>query len=201
MSMPRFLLERFIAAALVGLVATAALGQVPRVSPAGSCGITSLGSAVGITATNCVFAQFTATLGTDGTLNVTAVSSGVINTGQPLTGTGVPAAAYVSGQISGTIGGVGVYRVANPPTTAITSESMTTAGIPVGANYALICAYTQSVNYKPDGTTPTATPGSGGTQIPATGSNCIGATTTFSKLQFIQQTASASLSVDFYVWQ
>lgn len=189
------------AAVAAALVAAPALGQVPRVSPAGSCGITSLGSAVGITTANCVFAQFTATLATDGTLNVTAVSSGVINTGQPLTGTSVPSNAYVSGQISGTTGGVGVYRAANPPTTAITSESMTTAGIPVGTNYALICAYTQSVNYRPDGSTPTATPGSGGTQIPATGNNCIGATTTFSKLRFIQQTTSASLSIDFYAWQ
>lgn len=190
-----------IAAVAAWFLVAPASAQIPRVAPAGSCGITSLASAVGITATNCVFAQFTATLSTAGILNVTAVSSGTITPGQLLTGTNVPATSSVSGQLSGPTGGVGTYQVANPPTTAIGSEAMTTAGIPLSANYALICAYTQSVNYKPDGTTPTATPGSGGTQIPATGSNCIGATTSFSKLKFIQQTASASLSIDFYVWQ
>lgn len=184
-----------LAAALAGPAST----QVPRISPAGSCAISTLTAAVGITTTNCVFASLTATLSTAGVLNVTAVASGTIIPGQPIVGTGVPANSYIEGQTSGTTGGVGIYRVANPPTTAVTSESMTTAGIPVRANYALICAYTQNVNYKPDGTAATATVGSGGQQIQA--GNCIGATTTFSKMSFFQQTATGSLAIDFYVWQ
>lgn len=187
-------------AACLALAAPAA-AQTVRLSPVGSCGIATLSSAVGITTSNCVFASFTATLSVTGLLNVTAVSSGYINQGQPVVGTGVPTtpASYILGQLSGATGGVGVYQVANPPTTAVISESMTTAGIPVNANYAVICAYTQAVNYRPDGSTPTATIGTGGTGLAA--GSCIAATTTFSKLSFIQQAASASLSVDFYVQQ
>lgn len=197
-------MRRIIPLAFLALLAPAS-AQVPRITPLGSCSIATLMSAVGITTTNCVFASFTATLSTAGVLNVTAVASGTLNPGQIVVGTGVPTgttaqtAAYIEGQLSGTTGGVGTYRVINPPTTAVTSESMTTAGIPVRANYALICANTQNVNYKPDGTAATATVGSGGQQI--TAGNCIGATTTFSKLSFFQQTATASLGIDFYSWQ
>lgn len=200
------MLRRIIPLLLLAALAGPASSQATRISPQGSCAIATLTSAVGITTANCVFASFTATLSTAGVLNVTAVASGTIIPGQVVVGTGVPTgtgnprtASYITGQQSGTTGGIGVYTVANPPTTAVTSESMTTAGIPVNANYALICAYTQNVNYKPDGTAATATVGSGGQQI--TAGNCIGATTTFSKLSFFQQSATASLAIDFYAWQ
>jgi hypothetical protein len=73
---------------------------------------------------------------------------------------------------------------------------MTTAGIPFNSNYALICASTQAVNYRDDLTAPTATAGSGGQPISA--GACIGYNGTMPNLQFIQQTATAVLSLSFY---
>lgn len=185
------------AAALV----TQVWGQVPRLSHLGFCNIATLSSAVGITSANCVFASFTAALGTNGILTVTAVASGVIIPGQPLVGSGVPANSLIQGYVPNSgpgIGGVGQYRVTIPPTTAVSSTSLTTGGVPPQSNYAVICAYTQNVNYMVDGT-PTATVGSGGQQI--TAGQCLPSTAASSKIKFFQQTATATLGLDFYNWQ
>jgi len=150
-------------AALLALY-IAAQGQALRQVPLGFCSISSMTSATNITATNCVFSSFTASIaGT--TLTVSATSSGSILGGQPLVGTGVTAGTVVTGQISGTAGGVGVYSVNISQTVA--SESMTTAGVPPSANYAVVTVVTQGVVYRDDDTAPTGTPGSGGIGVPA----------------------------------
>jgi hypothetical protein len=69
-------------------------------------------------------------------------------------------------------------------------------GIPANTTYAVICAYTQGVNYRDDGVAPTGTTGTGGQGIAA--GNCIPYNGTFSALRFIQQTGGAILGVSFY---
>lgn len=71
-------------------------------------------------------------------------------------------------------------------------------GIPLSATWALICAYTQNVNYRddPTGTAPTATAGTGGQQIAA--GQCISYNGNLRRFQVIQQTASAVVGVTFY---
>lgn len=44
-------------------------------------------------------------------LNVTAVSSGTVETGDAISGSGVPSGSVISSQVSGATGGVGVYRI------------------------------------------------------------------------------------------
>jgi len=61
------------------------------------------------------------------TLNVTAVGSGTLAIGDPITGTNMPATSIAS-QISGTAGGVGVYSLFVPGTQYVASEAITTAG-------------------------------------------------------------------------
>lgn len=60
-------------------------------------------------------------------LDVTAVASGTLAIGMPITGTNMPATSIAS-QISGTPGGVGVYSLFEPGTQYVASESITTAG-------------------------------------------------------------------------
>lgn len=79
---------------------------------------------------------------------------------------------------------------------AATSLTSCSGGIPVGTTYAVICAYTQGVVWRDDGTPPTATPGSGGQGIAA--GQCIPYNGTFTLIQFIQQTGGALLGVSFY---
>ncbi len=81
--------------------------------------------------------------------------------------------------------------------TTTTGPSTTVSGIPPGATYAVICAHTQAINYLDINVAPTATDGTGGQSIP------VGACLPYTggrmqDLQFIQQTASAILSVSFY---
>lgn len=204
MSMPRFLLERFIAGAIIAscwaLPVQAQSGL--RNTPAGFCAITSLGSATKITTTNCVFGSFTGVIaGT--TLTVSALTGSLVP-GQLLVGTGIPAGTWVQSQQTGTTGLAGNYTLSYPQgTTTLTvgSEAMTTAGVPVAAGYALICAYVQAVNYRDDPTPPTATPGTGGQGlVPASSTipTCIGYNGTFTNLQFFQQSGGAILGISFY---
>lgn len=60
-------------------------------------------------------------------LNVSAVASGTILPGMPITGTNMPATSIAS-QVSGATGGVGVYTLFAPATQYVASESFTTAG-------------------------------------------------------------------------
>jgi hypothetical protein len=102
-------------------------------------------------------------------------------------------------------GGAGTYRLAGTVPTTVGSESMTTAGVPPFATYAAIYAYSQSVNWRDDGTAPTATPGTGGNQLTAT-SSVPGAlpysagypAKGLTMIQFIQQTPTATVGIAFY---
>jgi hypothetical protein len=60
-------------------------------------------------------------------LKVSAVGSGTLLPGMPISGTNMPATS-ISAQISGTTGGAGVYNLFAPATQYVASESFTTAG-------------------------------------------------------------------------
>jgi hypothetical protein len=78
---------------------------------------------------------FTGSMTTTAILTVTAVASGRLVPGQSLQGAGVPANAYLQGQISGTTGGIGTYNINTPVNVA--SEPMTaTWGLSVGGQAA-----------------------------------------------------------------
>ncbi len=63
-------------------------------------------------------------------LNITAVSSGTLAVGDPVSGTGVPSGAMITSQISGTVGGVGLYNLSVPATAYAASTTITvTAGV------------------------------------------------------------------------
>ena len=61
-------------------------------------------------------------------LNVTAVSSGTLNIGDAVTGTGVPANAVIASQVSGATGGVGVYTISIAATAYAASTAVTVVG-------------------------------------------------------------------------
>jgi hypothetical protein len=61
-------------------------------------------------------------------LNITAVSSGALDIGEPVTGTGIPAGAVVTGLVSGVLGGVGVYTISIPATAYAASTTVTSVG-------------------------------------------------------------------------
>jgi hypothetical protein len=61
-------------------------------------------------------------------VNVTVVGSGVLAPGQPISGTNIPAAAAIASQVSGAVGGVGVYTLTVPTTQYVTSATLTTTG-------------------------------------------------------------------------
>jgi hypothetical protein len=182
-----------------------ALAQTPQQTALGFCNIGSVASNTAITSSNCVFGSFTGAI-TGNVLTTSAVSAYIL-VGQPIVGTNVPANTYVTAKRSG--GGLntaGTYTLNNSVSSPITAESMTTAGIPFFAKYALVCAQTQAVNWLASGQTPSSAVG-GGNLLPA--GSCMGfnattgASTTFpggdlSLLQFVQQAASAVVTVDFY---
>lgn len=63
-------------------------------------------------------------------LNVTAVSSGTLAIGDPVSGSGVPSNAVISSFIGGTYGGVGLYRLSKAATAYAASTTVTaTAGV------------------------------------------------------------------------
>lgn len=61
-------------------------------------------------------------------LNITAVSSGTLEVGESVTGTGVPAGAVIDSQLSGAVGGVGVYVISVPATAYAASTAITSVG-------------------------------------------------------------------------
>jgi hypothetical protein len=183
---------------LCGAIATllvfcvAAFGQAGlRQVPLGFCSMSSMSSATAITTTSCVFASFTASI-TGNVMTVTVLSSGYILPGQLVTGGAANTA--VTGQTGGTPGGIGTYTVNIAQTVA--SGSLTTAGVPLTATYAVVCAYTQGLVWRDDGVAPTGTAGTGGQGIAA--NNCIPYNGTFTALQLIQQTSGAVAGVTFY---
>ena len=61
-------------------------------------------------------------------LNVTAVGSGVLEVGDPVSGTGIPSGAVVASQLSGTAGGVGIYTLDTAATAYAASTTVTAVG-------------------------------------------------------------------------
>lgn len=161
-----------------------------RQVPLGFCSLSSMSGATKFS--SCVMVSFTGT-GSGTNLTVSTVT-GLIQPGEVLSGTGVPAGTFVVSQTSGSPGGAGVY-VTSLPTTS-NSASLTANGLPTAASYAVICAYTQGVVWRDDGVAPTGTPGSGGNGIAS--NQCIPYNGTLSALQFIQQSSGALLGTAFY---
>ncbi|CAB5187463.1 hypothetical protein UFOVP166_52 [uncultured Caudovirales phage] len=60
-------------------------------------------------------------------LNVTAVTSGTISPGQVISGTGITAGTKILGQVSGTVGGIGIYTVSVSQTVASTTVTASIA--------------------------------------------------------------------------
>jgi hypothetical protein len=90
--------------------------------------------------------SFTASISST-TLNVTFVTSGVITVGMKVTGSGVDSAQTITGFVSGTLGGIGVYTVSVAQ--SISSETMAgnqniyvvkSATVPTGSSLAIIGA-------------------------------------------------------------
>lgn len=79
---------------------------------------------------------------------------------------------------------------------ASTGLASCSGGIPAQTTYAVICAYTQGVVWRDDGTAPTGTPGTGGQGLAA--GQCLPYNGTMTAIQFIQQTSGAILGVSFY---
>ena len=84
---------------------------------------------------------------------------------------------------------------------AATPLSSCSGGVPAGTTYAVICAYTQGVVWRDDGTAPTGTQGTGGQGLVPSSSTvptCIPYNGNFIQFQAIQQTGGAILGVTFY---
>lgn len=85
---------------------------------------------IGVTASNS--SSFTGSIsGT--TLTVTAVASGPIAINQVLTGTGIASGTTVTGFISGTLGGIGIYTVSVSQTLSSSSITGTLSATALGA--------------------------------------------------------------------
>lgn len=61
-------------------------------------------------------------------LDVTAVSSGTLNVGDGVSGTGIPSGAAVASQVSGATGGIGIYTLSVPATAYAASTTVTATG-------------------------------------------------------------------------
>lgn len=61
-------------------------------------------------------------------LNVTAIGSGALEVGNPVTGTGIPTNAAIASQVSGTVGGIGVYTLTQTATAYAASTTVTAVG-------------------------------------------------------------------------
>ena len=171
-------------------IAGFAYAQTSRNAPLAYCYDSSLGSAVGLTSFTC--ATFT---GTGSGTKLTASSvTGLLQPGMTISGTGVPSGTTIVSQTSGPAGGAGVYVTSNPTTS--NSASLTEGGVPLAANYAVICAYTQGIVWRDDGVAPTTTAGTGGNGL-ASGA-CVSYNGDFAALQIIQQQSSAVAGVEFY---
>jgi hypothetical protein len=118
-----------------------------------------IGSApTGTTATGSIGATFTATGAVVADVNqiTTSAVTGLISEGDGLAGTGIPAGTFITGQLSGTTGGAGVYTVSGPTTIAAATgtsfgdvldvtatvgvlavgDAITGTGVPAGATIA-----------------------------------------------------------------
>lgn len=145
----------FVGAAPAGPTATGSIGSTSTATAAGNqlttsavTGLISVGdtiSGTGVPAGTTIIAQPSGTPGGAGTyttsvattaaavtvtsfgnvLNVTAVTGGVLAVGDAITGTGVPAGATITSQVSGAIGGIGIYTLSVPATAFAASTALT----------------------------------------------------------------------------
>jgi hypothetical protein len=161
-----------------------------RQTPLGFCTLSSMSSATALS--SCSMATFTGS-GSGTTLTATSVT-GLIQIGEVLSGTGITSGTIIVSQLSGPSGGAGTYQTSVASTSS--SNSITASGAPTQATYAVICAYTQAINWRDDGVAPTGTVGSGGMGL--TAGSCIPYDGTFTAFQAIQQTSGAILGVSFY---
>lgn len=108
----------------------------------------TLGTTAGITAGTTIVSQTSGTPGGAGVyvtsaattisaatattfgnvLNVTAVGSGVLEVGDPVSGSGIPSGAVIASQVSGTAGGVGIYTLDQRATAYAASTTVTAVG-------------------------------------------------------------------------
>jgi hypothetical protein len=110
----------------------------------------TLGTTTGITAGTTIVSQTSGTPGGAGvyvtsaattisaatatsfgnTLVVSAVASGSLKVGAPVSGTGIPSGAVIASQVSGTTGGAGTYTLDQSATAYAASTALTvTAGV------------------------------------------------------------------------
>lgn len=61
-------------------------------------------------------------------LDISAVASGTLAPGMPVSGTNIPAGASIASQVSGATGGIGIYTLNVPATQYVASEALTTVG-------------------------------------------------------------------------
>ena len=61
-------------------------------------------------------------------LDITAISSGTLYVGDPVSGTGVPTGAVIASQVSGVNGGVGVYTLSLSASAYAASTTITVTG-------------------------------------------------------------------------
>lgn len=145
-------------AAPAGASVTASIGATFTATGTGTSlvvtsvtGLISVGDKIagtGVTAGTTIVAQVSGTPGGAGTyttsaattaaaatvmafgtvLNVTAVGSGVLEVGDPVSGTGIPSGAVVASQVSGTAGGVGIYTLDTTATAYAASTTVTAVG-------------------------------------------------------------------------
>ena len=151
-----------IGSAATGASVTASMGATFTATGTGTSlvvtsvtGLISIGSEIsgtGVTAGTTIVAQVSGTTGGAGTyttsaattassatvtsfgnrLNVTAVASGTLAVGDPVSGTGIPSGAVINGIVSGS-GGVGVYILDIAATAYAASTTVTvTAGVDTG---------------------------------------------------------------------
>jgi hypothetical protein len=83
----------------------------------------------GVYVTSVATTASAATVTSFGTvLNVSAVGSGTLEVGDAITGTGIPTGASIESQVSGAVGGVGVYTLNIPATAYAASTALTLPG-------------------------------------------------------------------------
>jgi hypothetical protein len=102
----------------VGATITAQISGTP--GGAGVYSLSAAGTAYVASATGVT------TFGT--VLDVTAVGSGVLAPGQAVSGSGIPSGANIASQVSGTVGGIGIYTLDLPATAYAASTTVTAVG-------------------------------------------------------------------------
>lgn len=186
--------------AVIGLLCSMAVAfaQTPALPliPLGQCQLSASQLASAIALSKCVRATFTASAGSNSNqLVVSAITNGVIKIGDIIeSGTGLTVGTVITGFVpnTGTNGGVGTYQLS--ATNTASSATVTSGGIPPGANEALIESDTAAVRWRDDGAAPTTAIGY---PIAANATPWL-YTGTLSAMQLIAQTGSPVVNISFY---